>query len=60
MRAAASAAMGTIKVHRVNGSACYDLNLEHGAPRNCGNQNTPNLLIDQKSSCRLDFAVRHR
>lgn len=49
------AAMGTIKIHRINGSACYDLNLEHGAPLNCGNQNTPNLLVDQKSSCRLDF-----
>lgn len=50
-----SAALGTIKVHRVNGSACYDLNLGRGAPRNCGNQNTPNLLVGQPSSCRLDF-----
>jgi len=49
------ASLGTIKVHRVNGSDCYDLNLEKGAPRNCGNQNTPNLLVDQISSCRLDF-----
>jgi hypothetical protein len=49
------AAMGTFKVHRVNGSACYDLNLEHGAPLNCGNQSTPNLLVEQPSSCRLDF-----
>lgn len=50
-----SAALGTIKVHRVNGSACYDLNLGRGAPRNCGDQNTPNLLVEQTSSCRLDF-----
>lgn len=49
------AGMGTVKVHRVNGSACYDLNLMRGAPLNCGNQNTPNLLVEQTSSCRLDF-----
>jgi len=49
------ASLGTIKVHRVNGSDCYDLNLERGAPLNCGNQNTLNLLVGQASSCRLDF-----
>ena len=49
------AAMGTVKVHRVNGGACYDLNLLKGAPLNCGNQNTPNLLVEQTSRCRLDF-----
>ena len=49
------AGMGTIKVHRVNGSACYDLNLMRGAPLNCGNQRTPNLLVEQASICRLDF-----
>jgi len=49
------AIIGTDKVHRVNGSACYDLNLGRGMPRNCGNQNTPNLLVEQASSCRLDF-----
>lgn len=49
------ARMGTVKVHRVNGSACYDLNLLRGAPLNCGNQKTPNLLVNQASSCRLDF-----
>ncbi len=52
---ARAAALGTIKVHRVNGSGCYDLNLGRGAPRNCGNQSTPNLLVGQTSSCRLDF-----
>lgn len=47
--------MGTTKVHRVDGSACYDMNLGRGAPRNCGNESTPNLLVEQQSSCRLDF-----
>jgi len=51
------ASIGTDKVHRVNGGACYDLNLGRGMPRNCGNQNTPNLLVEQSSSCRLDFAT---
>lgn len=49
------ASLGTVKVHRVNGSACYDLNLGKGAPLNCGNQSTPNLLVEEASSCRLDF-----
>jgi hypothetical protein len=49
------ASIGTDKVHRVNGSVCYDLNLGRGLPRNCGTQNTPNLLVEQPSSCRLDF-----
>lgn len=49
------ACMGTTKVHRVDGSACYDMNLGRGAPRNCGNETTPNLLVGQQSSCRLDF-----
>lgn len=49
------ARMGTTKVHRVDGSACYDMNLGRGAPKSCGNQSTPNMLVEQKSSCRLDF-----
>ena len=49
------AAMGTIKVHRVNGSLCYDMNSGPGTPRNCGTMQTPNLLVGQESSCRLDF-----
>ena len=49
------ASIGTDKVHRVNGSACYDLNLGKGKPLNCGNQTTPNLLVEQPSTCRLDF-----
>jgi hypothetical protein len=47
--------MGTTKVHRVDGSACYDMNLGREAPRDCGNQQTPNLLVEQKSAVRLDF-----
>jgi hypothetical protein len=49
------ASIGTSKVHRVNGEACYDLNLAKGLPHNCGTAQTPNLLVEQKSSCRLDF-----
>jgi hypothetical protein len=49
------ASIGSSKVHRVNGEACYDLNLPKGQPRNCGTAKTPNLLVEQKSSCRLDF-----
>jgi hypothetical protein len=49
------ACLGTTKVFRVDGSACYDMNLGRGAPRSCGTQSTPNLIVGQKSSCRLDF-----
>ena len=49
------AAIGSSKVHRVNGGACYDLNLPKDQPRNCGTATTPNLLVEQQSSCRLDF-----
>ena len=47
--------LGTIKAHRVDGSACYDMNLGKGAPKSCGNAHTPNLNIEQPSTCRLDF-----
>lgn len=49
------AALGTIQRHRVNGSLCYDMNLAPPNPRACGTQQTPNLLIEQDSACRLDF-----
>ncbi len=49
------AALGTSHVHRVNGSLCYDLNLGKGKPSNCGNYRTPNLLVEQRPACRLDF-----
>lgn len=51
----ARASIGTAQVHRVNGSLCYDLNLPKGMPKNCGTKATPNVLVEQKSSCRLDF-----
>ena len=50
-----SATLGTTKTHRVNGSLCYDMNTGKDTPRNCGNRQTPNLLVEQESSCRLDF-----
>src|SRR5581483_4087360 len=49
------ASIGTTKTHRVNGSLCYDMNTGPGTPRNCGNRQTPNLLVEQESTCRLDF-----
>ncbi|MGH9353197.1 MAG: endo-alpha-N-acetylgalactosaminidase family protein [Terriglobia bacterium] len=49
------ASLGTVKTHRVNGSLCYDMNTGTGTPRNCGNAETPNLLVEQRSLCRLDF-----
>ncbi|HEV2418009.1 MAG TPA: endo-alpha-N-acetylgalactosaminidase family protein [Terriglobia bacterium] len=49
------ASFGTVKAHRVNGSLCYDMNTGKGTPRNCGNARTPNIRIEQKSVCRLDF-----
>ncbi len=50
------ASLGTFKNHRVNGSQCFDMNTgDEKTTRNCGNRDTPNLLIGQESSCRLDF-----
>jgi Endo-alpha-N-acetylgalactosaminidase len=49
------ASIGTTKTHRVNGSLCYDMNTGPGTPRNCGNRQTPNLVVEQESTCRLDF-----
>lgn len=49
------ASIGSGRVHRVNGSACYDLNLGTGVPLNCGVAATPNLLVEDTPSCRLDF-----
>jgi hypothetical protein len=50
------ASLGTVKTHRVDGSGCYDLNSDPDKPpKNCGTAKTPNLLIEQASSCRLDF-----
>lgn len=49
------AELGTVKVYRVNGSLSYDMNLGPGAARVFGNDKTPNLLVGQRSLCRLDF-----
>ena len=49
------AAIGSGRVHRVNGHDCYNLNLGAGAPLNCGIPSTPNLLVEDTPSCRLDF-----
>ena len=50
------ASLGTFKNYRVNGSQCFDMNTgDDKTTRNCGNRDTPNLLIGQESSCRLDF-----
>jgi hypothetical protein len=48
-------AMGTVQRYRVDGSQCADLNLGKDQPLNCGNAETPNLLVGQKPVCQLDF-----
>ena len=47
------ARIGTIQVYRVHGGRCYDMN--DGQDAVCGNGETPNLLVEQQSRCRLDF-----
>ncbi|HWR37439.1 MAG TPA: endo-alpha-N-acetylgalactosaminidase family protein [Clostridia bacterium] len=47
--------LGTTKTFRVNGRDCYDMNLGKEVPCVAGNSRTPNLIVGQKSSCRLDF-----
>jgi hypothetical protein len=49
------ASIGSGRVHRVNGHECYDLNRGTGAPLSCGVPATPNLLVEDTPSCRLDF-----
>lgn len=48
------ASLGTTKVFRVSGRDCYDMNLP-GIGCVAGNSRTLNLVVGQKSSCRLDF-----
>jgi Endo-alpha-N-acetylgalactosaminidase len=48
-----SARIGTVLVHRVHGGRCYGMN--DGGDAVCGNQDTPNLLVEQHSRCRFDF-----
>jgi hypothetical protein len=54
------ASLGTVKVHRVNGSLSYDMNTGTPATRFAGNKKTPNMLIGQKSACRLDFITQSK
>lgn len=49
------AELGTIAVHRVNGSLAWDMNAEKGKPLVEGNKDTPNLLVEQRPLARLDF-----
>jgi hypothetical protein len=51
-----AAELGTIAVHRVNGSLPYDMNANPGKPLVAGNEKTPNLLVGQRPLARLDFA----
>ena len=48
---------GTVQRHRVNASLCSDMNTGSATPLNCGNKETPNLLIGQKPSCKIEFFV---
>lgn len=50
------AELGTVAIHRVNGSLSWDMNAEPGKPRIAGNDRTPNLLVEQRPLARLDFA----
>ena len=52
-----SAELGTIAVHRVNGSLPYDMNANPGKPLVAGNEKTPNLLVGQRPVARLDFTA---
>jgi len=54
------ASLGTVKVHRVNGSLSYDMNTGTATTRYAGNKETPNVLIGQKSACRLDFITKSK
>jgi hypothetical protein len=51
------AELGTVAVHRVNGSLAWDMNANPGKPRIAGNPKTPNLLVGQRPVTRLDFAA---
>jgi hypothetical protein len=48
------AVIGTVKTHRVDGSSWCNSN-DDNLTLIYGNENTPNLIVGQKSSCRLDF-----
>lgn len=47
--------LGTLQQHRVDGSGCYNMNLGRAVPNTCGDEHTPNLLIEDRSALRLNF-----
>jgi hypothetical protein len=49
------ATLGATQRYRVNGSLTYDMNSDGVNGHIAGQPGTPNLLVGQKSSCRLDF-----
>ena len=49
------ATLGTTQRYRVNGSLKYDMNADGANGHISGKPGTPNLLVGQKSSCKLDF-----
>jgi Endo-alpha-N-acetylgalactosaminidase len=49
------AILGATQRYRVNGSLTYDMNADGANGHIAGKPGTPNLLVGQKSSCRLDL-----
>lgn len=49
------ASLGTTQRYRVNGSLTYDMNADGVNGHIAGKPGTPNILVGQKSSCRLDL-----
>jgi hypothetical protein len=53
------ASLGTVQVHRVHAGRCYNMN--DGGDAVCGGPTTPNLIVGQTPTTRLDFfAVTNR
>jgi hypothetical protein len=48
-----AAILGATMTHRVHGGRCYGMN--DGSDANCGNAETPNLLVGQMPRTRFDF-----
>jgi len=48
-----AAKLGTVMTYRVHGGRCYGMN--DGSDANCGNAETPNLLVGQMPRTRFDF-----
>jgi hypothetical protein len=54
LESAKRATIGTTQRYRVNGSLTYDMNADGKNARIAGKPGTPNLLVGQKPSCRVD------